>query len=268
MRLRAWFVVAGVVAGLCVACIGCPGDPDPVKHDSGVCVAYDFGLDEVTEAGSDVDADALDAGHEAEADSEADTEDTAPETEPDVGPETAADADADAEPDVADVVDAADVSDAAADAGAETDPDALADAEADVDDADAIADLVPKVCRSDVEGFIFITCSLTSCHGRFPDGQSGLYIGPSGDWTQNVVNVKSKERPDMVRVKPGDLKNSWLAHKLVGDQCLFGTKCVDGDCGDQMPGTGQPLEPTDLNTFLEWIRQGADTTTDCSGGTK
>jgi len=33
-----------------------------------------------------------------------------------------------------------------------------------------------------------------------------------------------------------------------------------------MPGTGQPLSATDLNTVLEWIRQGADTDPTCGAG--
>jgi hypothetical protein len=257
MRVRAWFLIAGVVAGASVACIGCPSDPDPIHHDSGVCVAYDFGIDE-TEAGTDAEAaaDAIDADETA-----GDTADANDSTsvETDAGSDTAVDA-----ADAADAIDATDSTDAT---DAVTDAAEASDA-SDASDGETIASNAPKVCRSDVETIFFLTCSLPSCHGRFPDGQSGLYIGTTGDWTQNVVNVTSKERKDLKRVVPGDLKNSWLAHKLVGDQCLFGSKCVDGDCGDQMPGTGQPLDPSDLNTVLEWIRQGADTTADCSGGTK
>jgi hypothetical protein len=252
MRARAWVLIAGLVAGVCVACLGCPTDPQPINHDSGVCMAYDFGIDE-TEAGTDAEAaadavDAIDAGDDADA-----NDSTSAET--DAGSDTEVDAVDASDTDDGAIVDASDASDTIGDA-------------ADTADGETIANDVPKVCRSDVETIFFLTCSLPSCHGRFPDGQSGLYIGTTGDWTQNVVNVTSKERKDLKRVVPGDPKNSWLAHKLVGDQCLFGSKCVDGDCGDQMPGTGQPLDPSDLNTVLEWIRQGADTTTDCSGGTK
>ena len=242
MRLRAWFVFGGVVSGVCVACIGCPEDPLPLTHDSGLCVAYDFGLDE-PEVGPDAGTDSTDS------------------SPPDSDSDAVADAFADA--------------DAVADDTAETIADA-ADTDSDPDAPETLPGLGGKICRSDIEEITGPTaegtngaCSLPSCHGRFPDGQGGLYIGPQGDWMKDyLVDVKSKERKDLVRVKPGDPKNSWMAHKLAGDQCLFGALCVDGDCGDQMPQTGQYIGDTDLAIILEWIRQGADTSADCSGGTK
>jgi hypothetical protein len=70
----------------------------------------------------------------------------------------------------------------------------------------------------------------------------------------------------MVLVKPGDLAASWLAHKLVGDQCAFSDHCVRGDCGDEMPGFCQSLSARDIETILEWIRQGADASRACATG--
>src|SRR5205085_7555 len=137
--------------------------------------------------------------------------------------DTATEADADADEDTA-----------PADVGVDVDAPTDVEAGAEIDDVEAseaasLPDLTPKVCRSDVENVVFTACATTTaCHGRFPDGKGGMYIGTIGDWTQNVVNVRSKERKDLKRVLPGDPKNSWFAHKLVGDQCLFGSLCTDG----------------------------------------
>jgi hypothetical protein len=120
-----------------------------------------------------------------------------------------------------------------------------------------------RVCRGDVENVVFITCALPSCHGG---STIAPHIGNDGDWVGNVVGKPSSERPDMFLVAPGDPANSWLAHKIVGDQCASTDACVEGGCGDIMPGCGQPLTAVDRETIVEWIRQGADGSRTCVSG--
>lgn len=236
----AMIALGGACAIICFFWAGCSTDGgNPTRRDTGVCMAYDFGLDE-PEVG-DTASDALVDG-EASADAaEVDVTDAASET----------------------------IADSTTDAP-EADASADVDAAHDVDGGGEVATspgMAPKICRTEIDDIVFISCAFTSCHGRTPDGQKGLYIGNDRDWTTSVVNVKSKERPDLLRVKPGDPKNSWLAHKIVGDHCLFSSQCVDGDCGDLMPASDQPLAPADVQKIVEWIRQGADTDPTC-GGTK
>lgn len=246
--MRAAGLVSTLTGAALVATLvaGCPSsDPAPLDRDSGVCAPYDFGIDE-TEAEAAVDADESEDGG-----SEIGTEDVGSDV---VGEEAgdASDGDGDTAP--------GEVADASVDAGAESVFDA---GDADAAEVATSPDMSRVVCRSDVESIVFFSCGLSSCHGRYPDGQQGLYIGAQDDWTANVVGAKSVERPDLVRVKPGDPKNSWLAHKIAGDNCLFSSKCKDGDCGDRMPAANQPLSASDLETVLDWIRQGANRDPSC-----
>jgi hypothetical protein len=79
---------------------------------------------------------------------------------------------------------------------------------------------------------------------------------------EGLVGVQSPEDPDFVIVKAGDPGNSYLMHKLDGDQCLFMTGCAKGqtqytDCGQMMPYSSPALDTATRDTVRRWIAQGA-----------
>jgi len=79
---------------------------------------------------------------------------------------------------------------------------------------------------------------------------------------QGLVGVQSPEDPDFVIVKAGDPGQSYLMHKLDGDQCLFMTGCAKGqtqytDCGQMMPYSSPPLDTSTRDQIRRWIAQGA-----------
>ena len=217
-----------IVCALGLVIAGCPVDPDPGtadtgRRDGGACVAVDVGPsapdgDEPADTGPTDDAG--DAGSDAS-----------------FG-DAASDAEAEA--------DAGDESDAeAGDTGFETTPNGF--------DAGA------PVPRSAMDAIINLSCTFTDCHGRAPQGVGGLFLPKPavGDWYPSLVRVASVENPTMPYVDPGNPAGSWLVHKVVGDQCLFTAQCKDHDCGDQMPQANDPLDPDDMRTILDWVRQGA-----------
>lgn len=124
----------------------------------------------------------------------------------------------------------------------------------------------PSVLRAQVDTIVHFSCSIASCHGRSP-GQGHLFLPKSqladagaglyGDWYDQVVGVASQTNPSMQLVKPGDPAGSWLVHKVGGDQCYFKDACAMGNCGDRMPQANLALDPVDVATIVEWVREGA-----------
>ena len=74
---------------------------------------------------------------------------------------------------------------------------------------------------------LFSTCSggpETACHSMGAGGLR-LQLGPGGD----LLNVRSTERPDMVRVRPFDPPSSYLYLKVIGDGGIEGGRMpLDG----------------------------------------
>jgi hypothetical protein len=259
--MRSRWPASIVVGAIALSITGCPddpgGDPDTGRRDTGTCRAVDVGP-------------SAPDGNEPEAGADADA---GPDTN-DASADTIADADGDAATDVSlDVtVDAATDSldatgdatiDTATDASSDVTGDATGDATSDGGDTsfETIAsefDAGKPVPRSAVDQIINLSCTFTSCHGR-STGAGGLVLYKTGfgDWYPNLVNVVSEENPSMPYVDPGNPAGSWLAHKIVGDQCMYTAQCKSKDCGDQMPAANEPLDDSDIQTILDWIRQGA-----------
>jgi hypothetical protein len=63
-----------------------------------------------------------------------------------------------------------------------------------------------------------------------------------------LVNVASEERPELLRVRPGDPDNSYLIRKLEGGPDIAGA---------QMPLNLPPLSQETINAIRVWISQGA-----------
>jgi hypothetical protein len=83
------------------------------------------------------------------------------------------------------------------------------------------------------------------CHGLGAGGFYARLLPPGAD----IVGVPSTERPELARVKPGDLAQSYLYLKLVGD---------GGIDGGQMP-LGGPYDPRIRELVGAWISAGAKT---------
>ena len=87
----------------------------------------------------------------------------------------------------------------------------------------------------------------TGCHtgnGRFLPGVMNLTEGNS---YASLVGVPSIERPALMRVAPGDPENSYLYHKLEGEDIT----------GQRMPLNGTPLTKGQIDVIERWIEIGA-----------
>ena len=83
----------------------------------------------------------------------------------------------------------------------------------------------------------------TACHRS---GAAGLYLVLARDGG-DIVDVPSTERPDFVRVKPGDPAHSYLFLKVAGD---------GGIDGGEMP-LDTPFDPRIPALIGDWISAGA-----------
>jgi hypothetical protein len=92
--------------------------------------------------------------------------------------------------------------------------------------------------------------------GQFDGGTDAAVV------VNGLVGVQSPEDPSGVIVKAGDPANSYLMHKLDGDQCIFAPQCAQSqtqynDCGQQMPYSSSALDQPTRDTIRRWIAQGA-----------
>lgn len=115
----------------------------------------------------------------------------------------------------------------------------------------------PVSFRNDVAPVLRNTCGLSnSCHGS-GSTNGVLFAGDPATVRASLVNVKAPQLSTMNFVTPGDPSQSYLIHKLDGDQKQFSADCTIADCGTQMP-QGQPaLAPSVRDTIRRWITEGA-----------
>ena len=84
------------------------------------------------------------------------------------------------------------------------------------------------------------------CHSGF-DAPEGLHLDAQNSYSL-LVGVASNERPDLLRVDPGNPDASYLIRKLEGGPDII---------GDQMPLDRIPLDQKTINVIRVWITQGA-----------
>ena len=120
--------------------------------------------------------------------------------------------------------------------------------------------------RNDVLPIFRLSCGLSSACHQLPASQTGrIYLGSSmGTGNSDaamvrdaIVNSPSFDLSSMALVKPGDPSNSFLMHKLDGDQCMFENQCTTQSCGLSMPQNSTLLEEDRRDTIRRWISQGA-----------
>jgi hypothetical protein len=108
-----------------------------------------------------------------------------------------------------------------------------------------------------------------ACHGEgLAPGTGRPFLGNHAGGTDpamvlmGIVNQPSSEDPQLDIVKASDPDNSYLIHKLDGDQVQFSAECAKATqaypmCGSQMPYTGMALDQSTIDSVRQWIAQGA-----------
>lgn len=99
---------------------------------------------------------------------------------------------------------------------------------------------------SDVQPIFTANCALAGCHSA-ASAQQGLIL-QAGQALASIVNVASRERPDLDRIEPGDPDRSYLVMKIRGDS---------GIVGGQMPLGRTPLSAAQIATIVTWVQEGA-----------
>lgn len=117
--------------------------------------------------------------------------------------------------------------------------------------------------KNDVLPIFVQSCAFSSCHGASSGGNNGVKLGSktlSNDASAiraGIVGVKAPELPTMNLVTASDTSQSYLMHKLDGDQCTFNAQCTKGTCQSSMPQSGERLPVETRDTVRRWIAQGA-----------
>lgn len=98
------------------------------------------------------------------------------------------------------------------------------------------------------------SCALAGCHVG-PTPQMGMDLSPAR-FVQSTAGQPSQERPDLLRVHPGQPDSSYLVMKIEG---------APGIIGMQMPFSGEKLTPEEVATVKAWIaRLSAEDLSQCA----
>lgn len=98
-----------------------------------------------------------------------------------------------------------------------------------------------------IQTTIFNTnCAVSGCHaGSSPAQGMNLSAGAAYD---AIVGVPSNERPELLRVDPGNPDESYLLLKIEGDPSIVGSR---------MPLGRTPLSDEQIQLVRDWIEDGA-----------
>lgn len=98
---------------------------------------------------------------------------------------------------------------------------------------------------SDIQDKVFdIRCATSGCHAGTVQANLNL---SGGQAYANLVNVDSAQKPSLKLVAPGNSAESYLIHKLRGQDIE----------GGMMPLTGDPLSEAEIQAIETWIDNGA-----------
>lgn len=93
---------------------------------------------------------------------------------------------------------------------------------------------------------VFSAICAVKCH-KLPRPKKNLIL-EEGQAYDNLVNVPSEERPQLMRVSPGDIDGSYITWKIEGR---------DGIYGKRMPLNLPPLSTEKIQAIRTWIENGA-----------
>ncbi len=108
----------------------------------------------------------------------------------------------------------------------------------------------PEATFSNIQTNIFNqSCALSNCHigGNAPPNNAPLDLS-AGQAYDALVGVVSGERPNLLRVDPGNPDQSYLVMKIEG---------AAGIAGQRMPLGRTPLSSDQIATVRQWISDGA-----------
>ena len=118
--------------------------------------------------------------------------------------------------------------------------------------------------RANVMPLFNLSCGFSSCHGAGKASKGGIFLGSQpamgSDAAQVhmlIVGAKAGEIPTMPYVTAGDPANSFLMHKMDGDQSTLSSQCVPPGCQETMPQGNDPLPAAQRDVVRRWIAQGA-----------
>jgi len=101
----------------------------------------------------------------------------------------------------------------------------------------------PHVLEARVVDIFSRSCARAGCHiGPLPQQEMDL---SKDRFYAAVVGTPSRERPDLMRVRPGDPEHSYLVKKVRGDADIIGV---------QMPLIGEKLSAEEVATIEAWVR--------------
>ena len=110
--------------------------------------------------------------------------------------------------------------------------------------APPVAGLAPTLASIQAN-VLSVNCAVPGCHGGAA-AQQGLRLDP-GFSAGNLINVRSSQDSNLIRVVPGDPDASFIIRKLEGTQPL----------GDRMPQGGPYLPQSTIDVIRQWIQDGA-----------
>lgn len=127
----------------------------------------------------------------------------------------------------------------------------------------------------DIQPIWNASCAISgaTCHGSTatdPKTTGQIYLGSidggvaASDILPKIVGQPSPENGQMDIIKAGDPANSYLMHKLDGDECLYAKTCnatqnaIFANCGIQMPFNSGVLDQDSRDKIRRWIAQGAN----------
>ena len=118
----------------------------------------------------------------------------------------------------------------------------------DLDDAFTI-DLVEEPTSvsfsQEIQPIFGDSCALPTCH-MGPINAGGMNLTQEQSYS-SIVNVPSSQRPSVLRIKPFEPNNSYLIHKIKGENIN----------GFRMPQDLPPLSVEVIALFENWVKQGA-----------
>lgn len=117
--------------------------------------------------------------------------------------------------------------------------------------ATGMSNTEPVSFKADVQPVLNTYC--VACH-QYGASQAGLNLEQGEAWF-NLVNISSTQST-LVRVRPGELKQSYLVHKLLG------THVSVGGVGARMPLSGgivgtSLISAEEIDLIQSWVLQGA-----------
>lgn len=129
----------------------------------------------------------------------------------------------------------------------------------------------PVTFSGDVAPVFMTSCAIGGGVGCHSAENASPFLGSSDGGVDastilaSIVGVEAGEDPEMDYVAPSEPEQSYLMHKMDGDQCTLQAQCALSvfneyypECGASMPFLPHTLLPTALRDQVRaWIAQGA-----------